>query len=184
MHVMLDLETLGTRPNSVIASIGAVFFNPSGDGIHDEDCFYVRIDIESCVEAGLVMDPSTILWWLQQSQEARDSTFGGQKYPLEQALGQFSDFLRRSKDLKNVRIWGNGSDFDNVILGSAYKALGYRPPWSYGKNRCFRTVNSMLHPKGIIMPTRTGTHHNALDDAKYQARVLQAIVSAHQLIVA
>lgn len=180
-HVMLDLETLGNNPFSVIASIGAVFFDPLSDHLGEE--FHVKVNIESCTEAGLKMDASTITWWLAQSDAARISTFGGGTELLPNALGMFSDFLRKSDDIKKLRIWGNGSDFDNVILGNAYKALGYQVPWSYGKNRCFRTVNNLVHPSSIIMPQREGTHHNALDDAKHQARVLQAIVSAQGIIL-
>lgn len=178
---MLDLESLGTKPGSVIASIGAVHFDPNTKELMDT--FYTKIDIQSCVDAGLTMDPATVVWWMQQSDQARSSTFAGPTVELETALKMFSNFIGNIAG-KNTRIWGNGSDFDNVLLGCAYKALGSPPPWSYGKNRCFRTMKSIALSKDIIMPTRDGTHHNALDDAIYQARCLQAITANLQIIIA
>jgi DNA polymerase III epsilon subunit-like protein len=55
-RVMLDLETLGHTPGSVIVSIGAVKFG----GGKILDTFYHRIDAQSCVEHGLKMDVSTV----------------------------------------------------------------------------------------------------------------------------
>lgn len=72
-----------------------------------------------------------------------------------------------------VRIWGNGADFDNVILASVYKRIGMEQPWLYRNNRCYRTLKA-LHPE--IPIERVGTHHNAVDDAESQARHLLAIM--------
>ena len=47
---MLDLETLGNKPGSVIVAIGAVKFG-GGEII---DSFYERVDAESCVNLGQI----------------------------------------------------------------------------------------------------------------------------------
>ena len=50
---MVDIETLGTKPNSVMLTIGAVRFDPFADdsklknGPNDMDMFYARVDPES-----------------------------------------------------------------------------------------------------------------------------------------
>jgi hypothetical protein len=46
MDVMLDLETLSTRPNSVILTIGAVKFDPFGGEIDTDKGLYYRVNVD------------------------------------------------------------------------------------------------------------------------------------------
>jgi len=156
-NVMVDLETLGNGSNAVIISIGAVEFDKTGLGRE----FYMRVDPQSCVDAGLKMDVSTVMWWMQQSDAARSAFKGPGAFPLDVALGEFAAWYP-----KDACLWGNGATFDNVILGNAYKALSGAQPWAYWADRCYRTLKS-LRPD--IKMARAGVHHNALDDAKDQA---------------
>lgn len=73
---------------------------------------------------------------------------------------------------KGVRVWGNGSDFDNVILRNAYAAIGSTYPWRYNDNMCYRTIKNLAPD---VKMARQGVHHNALDDARSQALHLIAI---------
>jgi DNA polymerase III epsilon subunit-like protein len=163
-QVMLDLETLGQRPGSVILAIGAVKF---ADG-EITSSFYERVDAESCVALGLRMDVSTVMWWFQQADAARlEVTKPGR--PLADVLRDFSAWLGD----ENVEVWGNGAAFDNVILDDAYDKAGLPRPWKWSNDRCYRTVKQMR--RDVPLP-RSGTHHNALDDAKSQAMHLMAIL--------
>lgn len=155
-NVMVDLETLGNGPQAAIIAIGAVKFDETGLG----EEFYAVVDAQSCVDAGLKMDVSTIMWWMQQSDEAR-AAFKRQGEHLANALLRFSKFVGPDN-----KLWGNGAAFDNTILGSAYRAVGVEQPWKFGNDRCYRTVKAMYPDKPI---PRSGVHHNALDDAKSQA---------------
>lgn len=164
IRVMLDLETLGTASNSVITSIGAVKFNSTG--ILDE--FYTRVDIKSCTDYGLIIDPQTIIWWLGQNDNARlELTKPGANLP--EALLNFSSWI----GVDNSEIWGNGVSFDNVVLSHAYSKTAIIRPWKYSADRCYRTMKS-LYPD--IKIERLGEHHNALDDAKSQANHLISIL--------
>jgi hypothetical protein len=164
-RIMLDLETLGTAPGSVILSIGAVRFD-------DEkilDTFYVNISPESCVAAGLRMDVSTVMWWMGQSDEARKSLVTGEALVLHEALNEFGKWALRfgtSEAGKVDEIWGNGSDFDNVLLSHAYAAAGMPLPWSHRANRDYRTVRALV--PGVVFEKPT-IAHNALEDARAQA---------------
>lgn len=165
--VMVDLETLGMVPGCVIISIGAVFFDSTGLG----DEFYTVVNRMDAEARGLTVDAATVKWWTQQSDEARkvlhDSSRKKTSLPLMMALAQFDRFLSSRGDVTNVRVWGNGADFDNPILAVAYDRLGQRPPWKFWNNRCFRTLKNLAPEEA--KPPRQGTHHNALDDAKHQA---------------
>lgn len=170
-HIMLDLETLGTRPGSVILSIGAVAFDHR-TGLGAE--FHVKINQRSSERAGLTVDKGTLGWWMRQSPEARallDETRNGGE-PLDSALDQFAAFVRQFKD---VRIWGCGSSFDGVLLSAAYATIGRTQPWRYVNDRCYRTLKALVPS---IAMERDGVHHSALDDAKSQAVHAMKILSA------
>lgn len=171
-NVMTDLETMSTDSYGAIAAIGAVDFCPI-KGIKRE--FYEIVDLQSCIDKRLIVDGSTIRWWMKQSDEARSSLTDTKPISLQEALDRFSKFLVKDK---NYQIWGNGSDFDNVILSNAYKRLKMEVPWPFWMNRCFRTIKSS-YPK--IEIDNIGTHHDALDDATWQAEYLIALVKKHNL---
>ena len=157
-EVMVDLETLGNGSNAVIISIGAVAFDPQSGKIESE--FYVNVDPQSCVDAGLKMDVSTVMWWMKQSDEAR-AAFNKENMPLEVALTTFKTWYPQG-----AALWGNGATFDNVILSNAYTLAGIYRPWHFTKDRCYRTLKA-LRPD--IKQEKVGVAHNALDDAKFQA---------------
>jgi len=171
--VMCDLETLGTRPGSIIISIGATKFDENGP--YGEP-FYMRIDMQSCVDAGLLIDVDTIKWWMKQSDEAR-AEFQKEAHELGYTLHQFGvwcdDVDAKERDncnCANIELWGNGANFDNVLLKAAYDLVGMEAPWEFWNDRCYRTLKAM-YPH-IKMPARVGTHHNALDDVISQVNHL------------
>lgn len=169
MNVMVDLETLGTANNSVIISMGAVAFDNEGNTL---STFYRRIDPQSCVDAGLKVDVSTVMWWMKQSDAAR-AAFNEKGVPLQIALEEF--YLWFPED---ACLWGNGATFDNVLLTNAYKALGMKTPWPYWGDRCYRTVKA-LYPEIAAGPFE-GAAHNALDDARHQTKHLLKIAGVTQ----
>ncbi len=167
-NVMIDLETLGTSCDSVILSLGAVAFDET-----IEDSFYRKINLQSCTDLGLKIDTDTVLWWLGQNELARKEIFEGNKdFPtLSCALLQFSAWL---VDKENVKIWGNGSNFDNTILANAYRVCGLEIPWKFWNDRCYRTMKNIRK----IELERTEVKHDALEDATYQARHLIKIMES------
>jgi exodeoxyribonuclease VIII len=172
MHIMIDLETMGTGSDAPIISIGAVAFNAKGIDIRG---FYNSVDLQSSVTAGATIEPNTVMWWMQQSDEARAALLTADTVDIASALDAFDGWIANvtgsgPETLKGV--WGNGASFDNVIVAETYKRLRRSPPWPFWKDRCYRTIKSM-YPN--VKVTRKGTHHNALDDARYQAEHLIAI---------
>lgn len=163
MHIMIDLETMGTRPDAPIIAIGAVAFDK--ERVHDE--FYIVVDLADSVAEGAAIDPATVLWWMKQSDEAR-AEFGREGRALGLALGKFREGIG-AYDVSGV--WGNGASFDNVILSEAYHRMGNEAPWPFWKDRCYRTMKNI----SPVPMERGGTHHNALDDARDQAIHLQMI---------
>ena len=173
-HIMLDLETMGTGPNAAIVAIGAVEFELTKAGGQLGESFYHCISLESAMASGGQADASTVLWWLKQSDAAR-AMFTNASTEHSFSLAQFSIWMGMRGDPKNLRVWGNGASFDNVILASAYRRTGLQLPWNSFNDRCYRTVKSM-HPAAPAIQ-RTGVHHNALDDAINQANHLIAMLT-------
>lgn len=172
-NVMLDLETMGTAFNSPIVAIGAVRFDPKSEAIGET--FYQLIDLQSCVDAGLPLDASTVIWWMRQGDSARGQICNPslERSSIKDALFDFALWLQPED-----KVWGNGVDFDNVILANAYKSvLKTEQPWKFWNNRCYRTVKNL---KPNIELVREGTHHNCLDDAISQAKHLQIILGGRK----
>ena len=167
-NLMIDLETLGTSPGCVVLSIGAVFFDEVGLGAK----FHRHISVQDSVQHGLTIDGDTALWWLGQTDDARQGVLSGQKeaVPLLEACKEFADFINMYGS--NPKVWGNGASFDNPILAELYKRRGVPTPWKFWNDRCYRT-KAAEYPD--VRMEREGVHHNALNDAVSQAKHLQAI---------
>lgn len=176
-HLMIDLETMGQKPNAPIVSIGAVFFEPSTGEIGPE--FYEVVKLKSAIEGGAVPDPDTIMWWMQQSQEARDAICDKENaVAITTALSDLNTFIRDNTDPKYVQVWGNGATFDNVILRASYEREFVPCLWSFLNDRDVRTI--VLFGKQLGFDPRRdmpfdGVAHNALADARHQAKYVSAI---------
>lgn len=177
-RAMVDLETLGTRAGCSILSIGAVLFSSSAPEWKGPT-FYTPVNRLSCAQAGLKESPDTVAWWRGQGEGARAVLAEadlGTTATLAEALKAFAAWLTLHTDTKAVQVWGNGADFDNPILSAAYDAAGVPQPWGAYSGRCYRTLKSLCPSEKIV---RTGTHHNALDDAVSQAehavRILRSL---------
>lgn len=168
-NVMTDLETLGKGSNAVILSIGAVLFDETGLG----STFYCNVDGQSCVDIGLKLDVSTIMWWMKQGDDARKALTNAKGKHIVAALNDFRDFVMVGAG-KDAKLWGNGATFDNVILSNAYELAKIERPWSYKGDRCYRTMKAE-YPQ--ITQDAVGVAHNALDDAKYQALHMSKILA-------
>lgn len=165
-NVMLDLETWGTRPTCAIRSIGACMFDPHGEGTGAE--FYMNVSDASCREAGLHIDDGTVEWWKKQSQQARDALIKDQ-FTLTEIAVKFDDWWRTNR---GVFVWSHGANFDEPIWSAAMYAVGRRVPWKYVDSRCTRTAYDVCGFNNYSVK-RSGTYHNALDDAKHQAVCVQ-----------
>jgi len=157
-HISIDLETLGTAPGSIVLSVGATKFDPITGEIGEK--FYANIVPQSCLELGMTKDESTIAWWAEQSQEARDALKVDRK-PVRNVLENFQQWIGAPEG-----VWGWGASFDVVLIECAYRATGLAIPWPHWNIECGKTLCKRVH----IKPVRnTGVHHKADVDAEMQA---------------
>ena len=161
-HMMINLETMGKNPDAPLISIGAIFFDPQTGDMGPE--FSKTIDMDT---AGGVIDRGTI-----------KSAILTDEIPLDDALLQLREFIDENSGEFFVQVWGNGANFDNTILRRSYERQGIPCPWRYYNDRDVRTIVEL--GKAIDFDARTaipfeGERHNALDDARYQAKYVSVI---------
>ena len=163
---MIDIETLGTMPNSVILSVGAVKFDPfKSDEPHDGR--HWKIDVDAQTSKGRFVDEKTLAWWSKQEKDIQDRAFSDHgRIPVEPFMQELNAWLTGCE-----QIWCQGPQFDMVIIENLYKMLNTHTNWAYWQIRDSRTVFSMMEVdprKGIQEDL-----HSAVDDAKWQAKCLQ-----------
>lgn len=173
--IMLDLETMGSSPQAAIVAIGAVFFNEHTGQIGEK--FYRTVHLATSVRLGFKIEPATVLWWLGQSQEARNAILFN-AVSAEDAFVDFVDWVAEHgpKDKAEMRVWAASPAFDCVKVEAHLKALGLPVPWYYWGERDYRTIRDR---NKIVEEVERIGHHNALDDAIHQANHLIKIRQHH-----
>lgn len=168
IHVSLDLETLSTRPDAAILSIGAAA------RVNDEVVtFSVYCNSE---QVDRHVDTDTLEWWSKQGDLWTETLERSrQAAPLSEALAYLKAWIAGlGNDQDRLFIWGNGASFDVAILEHAYKASGCQPPWAYWIVRDLRTLKHLAQATGQMQPvTRKGTHHDAGTDAVNQLEMIE-----------
>lgn len=177
-HIMIDLETMGNRSRSVITSISAVAFNIKTGEIAN-NYFESNISIAASQKLGMEINASTVLWWLEQSENARKLLIEGQKKYKENPIDVFDRFKNwlyviasdNNTQIDNLFLWGNSPRFDLGLLNDYYYKLGEEIPWDFRKERDIRTIVS-LDPSIRKNTKFDGTPHYGIDDCKYQIKYL------------
>lgn len=164
---MIDLETFGIHDRAPVISIGACLFNiDTGDILQS---FKQNITFESALQHG-APDGGTVKWWMEQSDEARSMVMQDPR-PLEWVLAQFADWMP-----PDCVVWGNGATFDISLLTHVHNSTGLEVPWGFKNINDVRTIVRAANPD--VQPADfefDGTPHDALDDAKYQAKYVSAM---------
>ena len=166
-HLMVDLETLATSPDAAILTIGAVLFDPKGQGIIDK--IEIRPTIEDQTEIyNRSINDATMEWWGKQSPEAIEEAMGDRdRVSFEEAMNQLYKFCwNRSRCA-----WSNGASFDVVAMDHAWKQLGKNTPWNFWDIRDTRTLYDIAGVK--LKDGGHVTSHKAVEDAERQAIVVQ-----------
>lgn len=165
MELMIDLETLGNKPNSAVLQIGAVFFDIEKGTLGET--FEAFIDFEDAMRYGKVT-PSTLKWWMGQNDEARRAAIKGVT-KAKDAWEAFYNFCQ--KHGRKIHPWGNGSVFDITICNWQFAAvLQKESPWDFWNVQDCRTIKRLAHGVVRYDGEHGGVAHRALDDAVHQAK--------------
>lgn len=164
-HLMIDMETLAVSPRAVVLSLGAVHFNPWGNGYGDK--IYFKIDLDDQDKLGREIDPNTIEWWGKQDLQIMEEAFSpDDRISLEDAMDQFHKFAWGCDCF-----WSHGATFDLMIIQDIYTQLNRPLPWNYWQLRDTRTLFDL----GFNPDMPQGSKHDALQDAIRQSVGVQNI---------
>ena len=165
--MMIDLETMAVSPNAVVLTLGAVHFNPYGNGYSDK--LYLRFDLDDQDKLGREIDPNTLDWWAKQDPKVMEEAFSpDDRIPLVDAMEQFHKFAWGC-----TAFWAHGSLFDIAILENIYRQLVRTPPWQYWQIRDTRTIFDLGYDPDMPQASK----HDALQDAIRQSVGVQNIYS-------
>lgn len=178
IHVMADIETLSTRHDGLILSVGGVKF----DAEQIVDRFHVGIDPTDAQERyGRHISAGTFIYWLgPKMEQARKELLELPKVDMFAALDGFAIWCAQTPADQCGSLWGKGSTFDNVLLADSFAAAGIEFPFTYRQNECYRT---MANRNPDIEYVQIGTAHNGVADAESQAVHLQEICRARGIVL-
>jgi hypothetical protein len=191
VHASLDIETLGTRVDSVILSVGLCIFNLDNDEVRRYQWF---LDLDVQMEAGRYIDPNTVLWWMGREEAARQDILRNLQEGAN--LGMLVRPAQLRADIMNAiqdaEVWTNGPSFDTSFLRHFF-GVNFRPDyqdqnsdgiWSHRNDRDFRTLKmigqflGIGQEKTVIHEGKQLVGHNASDDALMQAIYIRQVLRA------
>ena len=162
---MIDMETMATSPSAVVLSLGAVHFDPRGNGVTDSIYFKINLDDQDTL--GREIDQGTLDWWAKQDPEIMEEAFSpNDRIPLVEAMDRFHKFAWGCD-----AFWSHGATFDLVILENIYRQLNKPLPWNFWQLRDTRTLFDL----GVDPDMPQGSKHDALQDAIRQAIGVQNV---------
>lgn len=166
-NVMIDIETLGNKPYSVILSIAAVVFDLKTGETFEK--FNVSIDPQSCEESGLKLNASTVTWWLNQSKVAQLTFLNSEKVHFASAMLSFKSFIESIGT--EFFIWSNSPSFDLSLLKNAFDTGLSVYPWQFWQEMDVRTITNLC-PEFKQNHVWTGVAHDPLTDCENQIQYL------------
>lgn len=184
---MIDTETLGRTPGSVVRSVAAVEFDPQTGETGRQKVW--KIDLTDSIRYGFKVEASTLKWWMMQSDEARREFVEGAETPLEDFFEEFMDFLAATDEGNDFTLWCLQLDFDVAMLRSMYSWYNlnvYRCdeevlPWNFRKVRDVRPYMDALDNAGLL-PPKVADRHTPLADCLAQINYVY-LVEKNNLVV-
>ena len=180
IHIMVDIETLGTSPGCAIVEIGMV----CAEWTHYKgEWRWTSWSVPVALHADSQVDPITLQWW--HADAGRTLHLNGllnsdKRMHEEDAVKQLCKYLRGwvYESGKAVRLWSKGN-FDFPILAHAItKHYPGEVPWAYWEVLDLRTMLAVAGTLGIQLPDRSEDCivHSALGDARHQMSQLLTII--------
>lgn len=175
INFSLDIETLGTKPGSIVTEVGIVN-DYNADELHQ----FFNPDIQR--ELGLKIDEETVQW--HRKNNPNFESMVGKCHAQVSGIAPFVDQLRKVTDYfaqfdpdeYDCRVWMNSPSFDAVLLKVLYDGVSLLMPWNFRDERDLRTLRDLAethnkHKDGVL-PAKPDNAHDALVDAKYQLEIV------------
>jgi len=177
-HIMCDIETLGTKPRTVVLQCAMIRFDPHVQNTYEElleDSCTQYFNVQDQLNKGRVIDASTLDWWA-----SGDHTTAPLRRGLQETgdVGAKLDAINRWLGTGRYKLWGNGVSFDNVIMEALYYHYGREWKFKFWDYLDLRTIKAMTDAKKLEPPVGQGFKaHDATCDAALQAYYVQRWVA-------
>lgn len=164
MDYMIDIETLGTRMDSVIMEVAVVGFNRQTGEIYDK--YVSKMNVTEQINNGRRIYADTLMWWIERGDQLRDCLNDKSEsvYKVLQAIS----FIIGPDDY----VWSKGPEFDIAMLGHIMDQYNMTVPWDYRKVRSVRNEEDKFNNYKIEV------EHNALSDCLDQ---IKTVIAAYDL---
>lgn len=177
-RVMIDIETLSTRPDAATIAIGVVIRNDVTPQHKQARSWFIDRDFVIGHQ-----DPATIAWWNEQDPRVKNQVFGGNQLPRE-VLQELNSFLNSNgitpeaygHSERTYRCYASPAMFDFPILHMQYALQGITPAWSWRSERCLSTMMKEIRDNfGIeIRDVEPELKHHPVHDCLAQFQELDA----------
>lgn len=161
-YAMLDLETLGVIPTSIVLSVGIAIFNEKYE-IIDKKMWI--LDKNEQLKLKRTYNQGTVDFWKRQPKEAKEQFNSDEVYNLEDFKINFYNYV---SSFKIDTVWSSAPVLDVGCLQTLFGDGDYLP-WRYDQVRCLRTIRDYMQG----FPDRgENIHHDCLYDCIYQIECL------------
>lgn len=177
-HLMLDIETLDTRPSAAVLSAAAVAFEFGREGVEisAQRQWFLNLG-QQLVYMKRTVSVDTVEWWSRQPAAAKEAVTPGSTIAVDVAMEHLADFI---KTVDPDYVWAQGASFDFPILSSLAQGVGVEL-WPFWIERDCRTVLGL--PEGGVDRERIAEEHGlqahaAIDDCLIQIHAMAEALGA------
>ena len=194
--IVIDTETMDTRPSALILSIGAIAFDIADLAgtqesilhvsrepdlnIYFEHAFYGLVSAYDQLMLCRTVSRDTQMFWREQAEVAKEA-LEGENLALGEQLERLKSWIGQQGP---ARVFFRGTDFDGAILESAYRTCKIKCPWHFAGKRDVRTyIDAMTKGRtGYVdghQPCFMMIPHHALHDAMRDAEQMCIAYARH-----
>lgn len=178
LGIMADIETLDLGARPIVTQIALYPFDMETEElIHDALYLFLPIQPQMDLIPARTLSADTLLWWMQQGDEARDAFERNLSDDFEELPILMRQIVRRFNKWTNdgrveYELIAKGPQFDIVAIETLLRDCGLKAPWKYDRIVDLRTLQryagvssrDMTPPQGFIA-------HRADWDCKFQIEV-------------
>lgn len=173
--MMLDTETLGLSPKSLVTQIAAGWYDLEARKMIALWSWLPNLD----EQWDRKVDAKTVMWWLKQSNDARLAITGDQR---TEAYHIWQEVKRLAETVGAGGVWAKPATFDLPLLADYFEeTTAEQQPWHYRQARDMQTIARLYDPHGLVemtVPKDDSRAHDASYDVLWQCDYLAALYHA------
>jgi hypothetical protein len=146
---IFDIETLGTRSDSVILSWACIYFESGKVYNYAElysSAFFIKLDVlDQRKRLNRYIDRGTVDWWDKQCDLVKRKSFIPQDgdMKVEDAYYRFKEWVEERKE-GNYYVWARGN-LDQIVFDDLQKSIGLETIFNYNRWRDVRTAVDLMY---------------------------------------